>query len=215
MGVRVWQSGSRFALRGILVLVSVVSLASVGWGDPLNLPQLPPDITSGGITISYDAGTGEFTANGTALEVIGGPSISSGEFALSADVDSSGVMDPSAATLTIRGEISPDPLTDLLTADLDRFGFVPDGSVDPPLFEFEGEVTGGSLAADYGGLGAPVGVTLSADSPDFQGNFTVDYTSNPAVTVSDVFATPEPTVVALVVLTGLACAWRRPRHRAG
>jgi hypothetical protein len=129
-----------------------------------------------------------------------------------AEIDDSGVL--GSGSLTVLENYGLSTESALLTADLSRFGFQPDGTSGDPTFEFEGNVTGGALMMDFGGSGTPVGMKLHAYG-SFSGGFAVDYDSTDLSNVADIFPTPEPGALVLVVLAGLVCAWRRPGCRGG
>jgi hypothetical protein len=204
--------------RRALAIVFVCLLAgSMGiQAAPLNLPQMPPDIFSGLITINYDATTDRFTADGFPFQYDLPPlyDINPGGFDLDATIDASGTA--SAGTLTITGDVvgHAGPGT-LLTGALDDFGWIPDPAVPPqaPTFEFVYTVTGGMLAPDFGGEGMPIGVILTATSPNFPaGGFEESYSATEAV--ADTFSLiPEPMSVTLLGAGALALLARRRRSR--
>ena len=199
----------------ILAVAGVLLPAGLAYALPLDMPYHLPDIFSGGISVSYTAATDAFTASGLPFQYALPPTfpIIPGLFSLTAVIDSSGVL--SSGVLSISGATSGGSGSGgselLLSASFADFGFVPDGGSGAPTFEFLGLVTGGSLAPDYHGIGAAVGVTLSAFDT-FTGNFASDYAATNAV--ADTFsAIPEPTTLSLLALGAIGIGVRRRRRR--
>jgi hypothetical protein len=191
-----------------MALGLTIFMAGAAQAAPLNL-TLPefPDIFSGFIDVTYQAGTQAFQASGFALTLdddgIGGQeNINNGLFNLSATINNTGVLQNGLLTIggTVPGFNSGTLLTGLLTA----FGFQPTGG-DPLEFLFA--VTGGDLAGLYGGIGATGGVILSETG--FGGSFGMNFDNtggNPGwgAGVSDTGAgpIPEPSTI-LLFTTGL------------
>jgi len=207
------------------VVVVVIGVASVQ-AMPLNLTQMPPDIYSSQIQISYDAGTDQFTASGYPIQYDRPPSfdVEPGLFYINATIDAegvatAGVLEITGTVLAGAGESGPAPLGPpvdvLLTGDLTGFGWVPDppDGVRVPTFEFVFVCTGGSLAPDYGGLGAPMGCILSSFTSFPEEAFGTNYQCGGAV--SDTFTMiPEPASMALLAVGLGALAARRRRRRS-
>ncbi len=139
---------------------------------PLNLELLDfPDIFSGGIDVTHDAGADAFNASGFALTLDDdgiGPAeaITNGIFNISATIDDAGT---ATGLLTINGTIPTLGFNSgtLLTGNLTDFGFKPAGG-DPLEFLFN--VASGDAAGLYG---TTAGVILSGTN--FGGSFAVDF----------------------------------------
>jgi hypothetical protein len=196
------------ALSLVFLCFVVLALPAVAWAAPLGLPQLLPDISSAFVTINYDATLEEFYASGFAVQYNGAPiDPLFAPFGLTADVDNAGVLSSGSVSIGDASQM-------LLTADLLKFGFEPDGSSGAPTFEFLGSVTGGSLASDFHGIGAPVGVKLHGASSLFAGDMTQNYSNNGGS--SNTFsALPEPGTLTLLaggVASLAGMVWRRNRR---
>jgi MYXO-CTERM domain-containing protein len=172
-----------------------------------------PDIAAGFIDVVYNANTDALSVSGFALLFDDdgmGPSedIVAGTFNISAVID--GLGNPVSGTLSVGGNVlgfGPS----LLTGTLSDFGFPNGGG---PLFEFLFTVTGGDLAAPYyGGVGAQVGVKLSAFP--FNGSFAQSFDNLDAgepgtgTAVADLAPLPAPGVLGLLALAGLGGRRRR------
>ena len=198
-------------LLGVACAFLFVVVSSSVKAAPLNLTLNSfPDIVSSSIDVTYDAGTGSFTASGFASQLdddgsIPAESITGGTSDLSATIDSAGIL--SGGTLTIGGTVASLGFTSgtLLTGNLTAFGF-PSAGGDPLEFLFD--VTGGDAAALYGGGSIPGGIILSDSG--FGGSFDIDW-SNTGSGVADVApaAVPLPAAVwlfgsGLLGLVGMA-----------
>jgi len=198
-------------LLGVACAFLFVVVSSSVKAAPLNLTLNSfPDIVSSSIDVTYDAGTGSFTASGFASQLdddgsIPAESITGGTSDLSATIDSAGIL--SGGTLTIGGTVASLGFTSgtLLTGNLTAFGF-PNAGGDPLEFLFD--VTGGDAAALYGGGSIPGGIILSDSG--FGGSFDIDW-SNTGSGVADVApaAVPLPAAVwlfgsGLLGLVGMA-----------
>jgi len=189
------------SLRIALVVAASVLVSRFASATPLGLMSTTPDITSGYIEVTYDAGTDAFLASGFALTYDDGSGpvniLSTPAWTLSATIDSSGVL--SGGTLSI-GTLLSGTLTDV--------GFV-DGSAG--ALEFLFDVTGGSYAGAYGStggviLGAPNGWTGSwASSFDNVGGLT-GYGLGEGV-ASTFSVVPEPSTALLFALGISALGW--------
>jgi hypothetical protein len=196
---------------------------------PLNLTFLDfPDIFSGFIDVTYDAGTDAFVASGFALEFdddgsvppepildFGGNLGTVGTFDITATINNFGVLQP-GGILLIGGTIPTLGFNSglLLAGNLTNFGF-PNGGGNPLEFQFD--VTGGDLAPIYDQPGYFPGVILS--STGFQGTFMADFDNlfagipGSGSGVADT-AVPEPATLlllgsGLILLTGFRKKFKR------
>lgn len=163
-----------------------------------------PDISSGFITVAYDAATDTLTADGFpgSVKLDDGPALDifDGLFTLVAEITEAGVL--VGGTIEISGEIDGEAPGTLITGNLIDFGF-PDAGGDPLEFLFE--VTGGDLAAAFGPTG---GIIMGFTG--FDGDFLDDFV-NGGSGVADVAAIPLPApfVLLLSALLGLGATTRR------
>ncbi len=171
---------SRTTFRSILtsarpgLIAAGLLLGSAAQAAPLNLTLNDfPDIVSGFIDVTYNAGTGSFSASGFALTldddgVGAAEDITGGTFDLSATIDAAGSL--SGGMLSIGGTVASLGFNSgtLLTGNLTAFGF-PNAGGDPLEFLFD--VTSGEAASLYGSV--PGGIILSATG--FTGNFNADF----------------------------------------
>lgn len=214
-------------LSGIFTIAALLTIFIAGPARAtlLDLKLLNyPDIMAGYISLSYTAEDDQFSATGIPLVYFNGVDmefITGGSYEISADIDEMGDI-AGSGTLTITGGISPDPWSLLLEGNLTEFGFqFNDPGQD--LFEFLWEVEGGSLAADFGGIGSTIGtimgISVTGDSSfqsDFSGSFgtsdTAPYLSGGS---SGGGAIPEPATLLLLAsgLLGLCCL-RKKRLQA-
>ncbi len=193
----------------------IAPLAAVGAAQAALIPltlQDTPDIFASFLDVDYDAGSDSLSITGFPLtyddDGIGmAETFGSGSFDLRATVDDTG--NATGGLLEISGSIPGlginDPLTVLLTGTLTNFGF--DESGGDPL-EFIFSVTGGQLAADYGGIGAEAGVIASGTN--FPGNFMDNFHNDQGTGRADV-APPVPAPMTAAFIGGLAFATRRRR----
>jgi hypothetical protein len=217
------------AIGALLVLENSPSKA---WGAPTDIFLNPglPDLTGSYVDVTYDynagSGTGAFVASGWTTDYntsSGRLDVAPDSYILSATISSGGVL-ASGGTFNIYGDVgSGDTL--LLSGDLTpgsagiAFGY---GDGDNELFQFRFNVTGGTLAGDFGGNGAEGGIILNAwfastsgDQP-FTGSWAGSFNNNAGTPYNgsgeiDCFTVPEPGTFALVVcgLTGLLVMRRR------
>lgn len=185
-----------------------LSVSCAASAAPLNLNLLRPDITSGFLTVTYNATSDVLSVTGPALTIdfdgVSPPdhAITGGTFTLSAIINASGML--TSGTLTITGTVGAIGATSpLLTANLTGFGF--SSSPVTQIFEFTGAVTGGSQAAGYG---ASVGTVLNTGG-GFPGHFNSNF-SKSGQGSADTARIPAPgTAAALAGLLGLAARRRR------
>ena len=173
---------------------------------PLALTLLDhPDVTSGFISVSYDAGDEAFHATGFSLSLdddgVGSAlNIDNGTFDITAEIDGTGTA--AGGTLIITGDVLGFGPT-LLTGDLSAFGFLDSGG---DIFEFLFTVTGGDLAIPefYGtpGPGSTAGIILDAVGSGFGGTFDNDFDNGFGLGESDTAPIPEPGTLFLVLMAG-------------
>lgn len=196
----------------VLAVAGLLASASFAAAAPLNLTLQRPDITSGLLSVSYNATSDVLTVTGSALTIdldgIAPPDhpITGGTFALTANINSAGVL--TSGSLTISGSISAlGAVTPLLTANITAFGF--SNSPVTQIFEFTGPVTGGSLASGPNGFGSTVGTILSLGG-GFNGSFASNF-SNSGFGAADTARIPAPAAGTLALMTGVLALGRRRR----
>jgi hypothetical protein len=148
------------AVGGIAALAAIGLAPATASATPLNLILQLPDVVSGLIDITYNAGTDVLSMSGVSLELDDDgspPNIGLdvlGTFVIDAEIDSSGnlVLSPTNAsnTITVTGEVGPYTSGTLITGDLTDFGW--SGGSSGMVLEFTFDVTGGDLAS-VGGFG--------------------------------------------------------------
>jgi hypothetical protein len=162
----------------------------------LFLTQEPPDITSAFISVNYDAGTGNFTANGfpTGLDLPPGYSVTPGAFSLNMAVNQA-TGAPLSGSLSITGTVPGLGLASgtLLTGDITDFGFETGGG---EIFEFLVDVTGGDLASAFG---RQAGIILDANDSGFGGSFEQSFANTEFQGVADTFGAPVPEPASVLV----------------
>jgi hypothetical protein len=186
---------------------------------------LLPDINTGWSTVNYDGSSGFLTVYGLPAHYgdVNGPDISGNvSFAISGAVDTLASTTPTSitdGTLAIYGQIPGVPDGLLLSGAVDRMGMVQLTTTGDYYADFSFQVTGGSLASAYGGIGAQGGTIIkllfSGDDGDVAfSNFHTSFQYNGAANTNDTFSTvPEPSSLTLMVASvigGLATSvWRR------
>ncbi len=218
---------------GCVAVLVVAALAGQAGASLIGLGQQPPDITVSAATISYNAGTGLLTIVGTPTVIdydgaappdygiINGGVGLIRSFQVSITLDSSGTLIGGVAgnDLAVVGLVDTDnshtpsggeQFTTLLTGEVTRFGY----SETAPyrLFDLLFSVTGGSLQSDFG---SQVGLIFDAVSYQagkaFTGSFATDF-AGAGFGNGDLFLTPEPASLALLLAGGLGgLAIRRRR----
>jgi len=179
-----------------------------------------PDIysdTSG--HYSYISATDEFKVNAYAQTIVyfdGGIAnfIYNGSYLAQFKVDHSGDFMsgiPDATDLVIRGSLTQNgPVVDLLTGEMFNFGWNWDSDNKIIQFDYVFNITGGSLADLFGGVGNNGGSFSYAEVPSFNG-WEKDNSGSKVKT--DTFPTPEPGTL-LLLGTGLAgLAFYRRRRK--
>jgi hypothetical protein len=220
------------AAIGALSLMASSQFMATARADITLNPGLP-DLTGSFMDVSYNAGSSAFLASGWTTDYnisdghggatdVGVSQIDS--YILSATINNSRVL--TGGTLTINGAVGDgDTSVTLLTADLITgsaglaFGY---GDGNNNIFQFRFDVSGGTLADDFGGTGTAGGVILAAmfdassgDHP-FTGSWNSNFDSNgSSVGDIDCFSVPEPTTTAcfLLGLGALVCIQRLNQRR--
>lgn len=199
---------TRFTLWAVGALAAVTLATHDAQGALLNLSSTHPgDVTSSFIDVTYNSGTGVFSATGFASEFdIGSEVIPDGSFTLIMNVVPA-TSQLLSGSVSISGTIAGQGVSGLLlSGNITAFGFenppinplVGEGS----LFEFKLDVTGGALAPLYYGSGKGgiiMGIANGSSSPSFLGDFTTSFQNDGFNGVSDTFplAVPEPATVVL------------------
>lgn len=228
-------------IGALLVLANSQSKARTAPTD-INLTEGLPDLTGSYMDVTYDynanTSKGAFVASGCTTDYNisdgnGGATdvgvLTPDSYILSATIYSGGVL-ASGGTLNIYGDVgSGDTL--LLSGNLTSgsagiaFGYGDGGN---ELFQFRFNVSGGTLADDFGGDGAAGGIILNAwfsgnagDDTPFTGSWSSSfnnlndgaaYTGNGDI---NSFTVPEPTTAGcfLLGLGALACFRRFTQNR--
>jgi hypothetical protein len=214
------------------IVASVVGLclSSAAPAGLLGLTFLPPpDITVGFMDVAYDAGTGQFSAQGFALEMDDGspPSkpinTANYNYFLLATVDNAGILTPGGSFL-VTGEVTSNSVTygtvnPLLTGTVHAFGYG-DLPTNYDILEIVIELTGGDLAipAFYGSPGTLIGLDMDANyGGAFSGSFAASFDNlggnGPGFGTgqTDIKPIPEPATLALLGLGVAAMLVRRSR----
>jgi MYXO-CTERM domain-containing protein len=199
-----------------LAVVSVLALGASARASLIGLELLEaPDVFSGFIDVTYDAGSNAFEASGFALsylDVVTNPAqnIGDGLFTLTASIDEQG--DALGGSLSIEGNVAGLG-SSLLTGSLVDFGFSDAGG---QILEFLFEVSGGDLSDAYGGQGALFGVIMDTGGAGYSGDWTQSFNNllgglpGTGSGVADTSPIPAPSALALVAIAG-ACGRRRRR----
>jgi hypothetical protein len=216
----------------------LAALPSTANGDmvfPDTMHSAWPDICSlyTMVDYTYDAGSANVSVIGWPSHYgdASGPDISGSSDLYSFNI--SGTVSPSSSStapldvsdgiLTVYGSLTSGPDELLLSGTVDRMGLLDSVPGYLTLMDFSFHVTGGSLAGDYGGVGALGGTTLGlyaagGDTPftSLNAGFSYDNGSNTNDTFSVV---PEPSTSVLMlvsIVVGLASSmWRRFGTRRG
>jgi hypothetical protein len=209
------------------------ALLGVG-GDPNTWPNVP-NLYSPGLTISYDAGSQLFTVTGATSDywdlnendnivVDDYDSFLPGTFSLSATVTTSGTLVSGTVTLgAAAGVYDPNYTTQiispgtLLQGNLTAFGFEAQNlTMGSSQFDFEFNVTGGSLASVYG---SEAGTVMYTGDYSFNGSFTTSFNNGNNGLADTLTMVPEPEPQLLVIMSlsvlGLCrvARWRAPLRK--
>lgn len=208
---------------GVLTAVLATLMLCLGSGiasgsTHLNLTlNNAPDIVSGFIDVSYDAGVQLLSANGFALEIDddgSGPpeAIAGGTFDLTATIDNTGNL--IGGTIAVGGTVATLGFNSgtLLTGDLTAFGY-PSGGGDPLEFLFG--VTGGDAAPLYGSTGGTI-LTQSGFGGTFSSSF-ANSSDGLADTGTTTIPIPSalPAGLSLLCVLGVAAMARKMARRSG
>jgi PEP-CTERM motif len=204
------------AVAGVLSLIALPSHAAL-----LNLTlQGNPDMFVNYLDITYTESSDNFHVDGFS-DTYTDPSntqISTGfgAYTLDATITGAGVL--TSGSFTIDGDVGGGPTT-LLTGSLNTgaegvaFGA---SSAGDGLFEFLYTVSGGSLAGDFGGIGASGGIIMSPVGGGFTDAWNVDFNNGG---VGSGYAdhaplVPEPSSFLLLLFGAALCvATHRSRSR--
>lgn len=184
-----------------IVLAVAVTIFVSGFASAASLGLAPmtgePDLTSGFIDVSYNATTDAFSASGFSLtydstynQAPAAVDLGYEGWTLSATIDSSGVL--SSGILSIDGG-------GMLSGTLTAVGFI---SNSAGALEFLFDVTGGSLAGDYGSTG---GVILGIPN-GWTGSWANDFSASNSI-ANTFKVVPEPSTALLLTLGICALAW--------
>jgi hypothetical protein len=173
-----------------------------------------PDIVSGFIDVSYNAGSQTFVAAGYAMSINDdgsppNPDIDDGLFNITASVNNAGVA--SGGSIVINGTFGAFGPS-LLTGNLLAMGFQTGGG---SVFDFLFTVTGGTLAtpAYYGLPGSVFGVILNSGPNNFNGSWANSWNNGApgtGVGVADTAPIPAPGAFGLLLA---AASFGAPRRR--
>jgi hypothetical protein len=206
--------------RSTICTIIALAACTVAQAKPLGLVMNPsPDVTSGFVDVDYNAGLSNLLVSGFSLSLYDGVQsyniAGNDTFNINATVNASGI--GTAGTLSIQGLVNgmgPNLLTGTLTAG--GFGSKNTPGVnlgDNDILEFIFTVTGGDMAAMYGGIGSPVGTILDSNNDSINdGEWTHSWNNGPNdAAVADTAPVPEPTTLALFAIGGIALLRRRIR----
>lgn len=193
-----------------VVLVALAAGATSAVAAPLNLSPAIPDVASGFIIVTYNAGSQQFTASGFTQQIsLPGPSSQPAglrQFSLTATVSNAGVA--TGGTLLVKTDFGSADSVAFQSADLTAFGF---DAINK--FEFVFSQQAGNLAS----VGSDIGTILVSPSLSFPGNipsFAQSFTNDPfglgfGDGNADTFLIPAPGATAILGLAGLFASRRR------
>ncbi len=194
--------------RMTTLLVALAAGATSAVAAPLNLTPMAPDVASGFIIITYNAGSGAFAASGFTQNIsLPGPSQQPAglrQFSLTAVVSNAGVA--SSGTLLVKTDFGSADSVAFQSSDLTAFGF---DSFNK--FEFVFAQQAGNLAS----VGSDIGTILVSPSLMFANNvpdFSQSFTNDPfgfGDGNADTFLIPAPGAAAVLGLAGLFASRRR------
>ncbi len=188
----------------VVATVAIAALAGSAIATPLNLSPTPPDVSSGFITVDYNATTGAFLASGFSLNLtLPGPSTTpvNGIFQLTATIDNSG--NATGGTLLVT-----DGATVLFSSSsLSQFGF---GMTDSFEFVFSSDGLGtlAPLGANIGTILVNTDLSFLNDTPSFGSSFSESFGAGNA----DTFVMIPLPSAGLATLAGLALVAGRRRR---
>ena len=204
-------------IRTLTAGIAVLTFAAGAQAELVDLELLDaPDIASGFIDVVYDADDNLFAADGLALSYdddgMGqADNILNGLFSVDAVINDDGMAE--SGNIAISGEVQGFS-GELLSGSLVDFGFAGSGGM---ILEFIFSVTGGDLAAAYGGVGTEFGVILDLNSGNYSGDWTMSFDNlqggqGTGIGVADTAPlVPGPATLALFGAAGLGLTSRRRR----
>jgi hypothetical protein len=198
---------------GVFVVSLLVTVSSVS-ASPIGLTTGYPDVNaSSSIQTTYTAGTDTFHVTGFLTQFSQSSSSShtaSGNYNLTATINDSGQL--VSGTLLITGSVHDLGLSSpsdpgLLKVSLTEFGF--SGTQNSTVFEFVGNVIGGSLSSYYSD--GHMGIVLNPGTgTTFTGSFAADFHGGSAgMGTTDNFGVPEPATLGLLLAGGITLLRRR------
>jgi hypothetical protein len=216
----------RLGLLGSLLfcMTSHTQAALLGVGGNTNKWPGIPNLFSQTLAISYNAGSGLFTASGTTSDYFDLQTNDNfvindydgflpGTFSLSATVATNGTLVGGTVTIAAASGVY-DPGYDstpiigpgtLLQGNLTAFGFLAQNlSLGSSQFDFEFNVTGGSLASVYG---PAAGTVMYTQDYSFNGSFTTSFNNGGAGLADTLMMVPEPEPQLLVIMSVLGLCW--------
>lgn len=203
--------------------------ALLGVGGNTNVWPGVPNLFSQTLTVQYTASNGLFTASGSTSDYfdlntndnlvindydLGNP----GTFSLSATVTTNGTLVSGTVMIGCAAGVydpsyDPTPIIGpgtLLQGNLTAFGFQAQNlALGTSQFDFEFNVTGGSLASVYGPL---AGTVLYTEDYSFNGSFTTSFINGGAGEADTLMMVPEPEPQFLIVLSVLGLCWVAQRR---
>lgn len=164
------------SLTGISMAVAMAGMSFSAVAAPnelLGIQTGNPDIyyiSSPGQGCNYDGANLEITSTPLTLTVTSGdlPQFFTGAtLTINAAIDASGVF--STGDLTVTGVVGSTYGSPVLTGSVTNYGIADFGATDRVEFTFN--VTGGSLATDFGGIGAEGGAIVAMEGSTYVGDF--------------------------------------------
>lgn len=175
--------GAVGAVMGILLPVSAINAELLGVGG-LDRPLINYNSTG---ELTYDANVDALTVDATPTSILfeGGPPIfidppRTMEIRIRVDELGSLVGGVEGPDLMVEGVIDPEFSGVLLTGEIVAFGFRDTGS-NTDKYDFVFTLTGGALGSFYNG--GFIGITLTSEGSDFEGDFTVDFSGEAKGTI--------------------------------
>lgn len=184
-------------ISGMLLLAGFFSLAVTAAPNPLL------GVQTGNPDFLYRSGTNQGCVyDGTALTITATPLtmtlvsgdtpnfVTGGTLTITANIDATGVFSTGTGDDVIITGVAGAFGSPLLTGTLTNYGIADLGATDRADFTFT--VTGGSLAADFGGVGSEGGIITTMEGSTYTGSFGVNWACG--VAKGNVGPTPLPPV---------------------